>query len=145
MYRGMSRDRHAGADVASLEGALLGHEIDLGHGEAMGRGREARSHCRAAPSGDAIGKLHGLDRAGHLERILDAAAGCLADDLDHVGRASVVGLGRAELRARGRAFIRQSMATIVPRPAAEAPSRALSPTPPRPTTATWLRPVPWQC
>ena len=83
--------RHAAADIASLDGPLLGDDVDVLDPEIVFGGREPRRHRGAAAPGDAVGDVHGLDGAGHLEGEIDAAAGGLAYLLDTIGIARVGG------------------------------------------------------
>ena len=90
-------DRHAAADVAALERALLADQGDLGQREAVVGVRQARRHRGAAAPGHLPGEFHRLDRPGHLEGEVDPARGRVAHRLGAVRIAGIEGVGRAEL------------------------------------------------
>ena len=80
--------RHAGADVAALDGALFGDEVGRRHGPRRGGRRQSRGDRRAAAAGDAIRRLERARRAGHLDRVVDAALGRGLHLFDDIRRAS---------------------------------------------------------
>src|SRR6218665_352989 len=83
--------RHAGADVAAFDRALLDHQAQLRQRPAIGRGGQARSDRHAAAPRDAVRGLHRGHGAGHLEGIVDASVGQCADLLDGVRIARIDG------------------------------------------------------
>ena len=99
IQREVARDvarRHAGADVAALERALLAHQVDRREREGgIGR-RQAGGHRGAAPAGGLIGEFERPDRAGEFEREFDPAAGGALDLLGAIRVFGVEGRGGPE-------------------------------------------------
>ena len=89
--------RHAGADVAALERALLGHQAHRGQRPGRGRWRQAGGDGGAATARDAVGEVERADRAGEFEGELDAARAQVADLLQRIRLAGIDGVGGAQL------------------------------------------------
>ena len=101
----MSRARHRSADVAALQRALLGHEIDRRQRHGRGRRRQAGRDRGAAAAGDLVGELEGPDRAGELEGELDPAAGGAPHLLGTVRVPGAEGRRGAELAREGQLVV----------------------------------------
>ena len=86
---------------SSLTSALCLKEKSAAIGEQAGR------HRRAAPARHQIGRLHGLDGAGEIEGIVDAAVGELAHLLHVIGVPGVHRVGGAELAREAELVVGQ--------------------------------------
>ena len=97
--------RHAASHVAALDGLLLADQPALLEREVGGDRRQARRHRGAAPARHQIGRLHGLDGAGEVEGVVDAAVGEVAHLLHVVGVLGVHRVGGAELAGQAELVV----------------------------------------
>jgi hypothetical protein len=88
---------HAGADIAALDGALLGDQPHRRKLETLRGMRQARGDRRAAAPRDRVGELERLRRSRHLEGVVDAAERHVASRLHRIDAARRDRVAGAEL------------------------------------------------